>query len=78
MKKSALGDDWPLLAPRPRPGHRYHAASIAMPFLGLAVVARGVFLIDLPCSLPEVIEALLYYADESDEAAWHESIVYIP
>jgi hypothetical protein len=37
MKKSAPGDDWPPLAPRPRPGHRYHAASIAMPFLGLAV-----------------------------------------
>ena len=37
MKKSVLSDDWPPLAPRPRPGHRYHAASIAMPFLGLAV-----------------------------------------
>ena len=35
MKKSAPGDDCPPLAPRP--GHRYHAASIAMPFLGLAV-----------------------------------------
>lgn len=37
MKKSDPGDDWPPLAPRPRPGHRHHAASIAMPFLGLAV-----------------------------------------
>jgi hypothetical protein len=37
MKKSTLGDDWPPLAPSPRPGHRYQVASIVVPFLGLAV-----------------------------------------
>jgi hypothetical protein len=38
----------------------------------------GVFLIDLPCSIPRVIEALLYYGEESDEALWYDRIVYIP
>ena len=37
MKKSVPGDDWPPMAPRPRPGHRHYLVSIAMPFLGLAV-----------------------------------------
>jgi hypothetical protein len=37
MKKSTPGDDWPPLPPRPRPGHRFHMASIAMPFLGLSL-----------------------------------------
>jgi hypothetical protein len=41
MKKPAPGDDRPP-PPRPCPGHRYHAASIAMTFLGLAV-AIGYF-----------------------------------
>jgi hypothetical protein len=38
----------------------------------------GVFLIDLPCSIPQVVEALLYYAEESDEALWRDRIIYIP
>lgn len=38
----------------------------------------GVFLIDLPCSIPQVVDALLYYAEESDEAVWRDRVVYIP
>lgn len=38
----------------------------------------GVFLIDLPCSIPQIIEALLYYAEESDPSHWQDRITYIP
>jgi hypothetical protein len=38
----------------------------------------GVFLIELPCSIPRIIEASLYYAEESDEDMWRDGIVFIP
>jgi hypothetical protein len=38
----------------------------------------GVFLIDLPCSIPQIIEALLYYAEESETSLWYDRILYIP
>ena len=38
----------------------------------------GVFLIELPCSIPRVVDALLYYAEHSGEGFWRDSIVYIP
>jgi hypothetical protein len=36
------------------------------------------FLIDLPCSIPGVVEALFYYPDESDADLWRDAITYIP
>jgi Domain of unknown function (DUF5615) len=38
----------------------------------------GVFLIELPCSIPLIVEALLYYAEESDEDLWRDRIIFIP
>ena len=38
----------------------------------------GVFLVALPCSIPEVLEALFYYADASDEGLWSDQILFIP
>ena len=40
--------------------------------------SEGVFLIDLPCSIPRIIEALLYYADEPETSLWRDRISYIP
>src|SRR5262245_37564374 len=38
----------------------------------------GVFLIGLPCSIPQIVEALFYHAEESDEALWRDRIMLIP
>jgi hypothetical protein len=38
----------------------------------------GVFLVNLPCSIPYVLEALLYYGTESDEEEWHDQCTHIP
>jgi hypothetical protein len=38
----------------------------------------GVFLIALPYSIPQIVEALLYYAEGSDAALWRDRICYIP
>lgn len=38
----------------------------------------GVFLIELPCSIPQLTEALLYYATESEEDEWRDELVHIP
>ena len=38
----------------------------------------GVFLIALPISIPEILEALFYYADASDDDIWRDQILFIP
>jgi hypothetical protein len=38
----------------------------------------GVFLLGMPCSIPEVLEALFYYAEESDDTLWRDRITFIP
>jgi hypothetical protein len=38
----------------------------------------GVFLIALPCSIPQVLEALCYYAEASDDDTWCDQILFIP
>jgi hypothetical protein len=38
----------------------------------------GVFLIALPASIPEILEALLYYADASDDDVWRDQLLFIP
>jgi hypothetical protein len=38
----------------------------------------GVFLIALPASIPEIVEALFYYADASDDDIWRDQILFIP
>jgi hypothetical protein len=40
--------------------------------------SRGVFLIALPTSIPEIVEALFYYADASDDDIWRDQILFIP
>jgi hypothetical protein len=38
----------------------------------------GVFLIALPASIPEIVVALFYYADASDDDIWRDQILFIP
>ena len=38
----------------------------------------GVFLIALPASIGEILEALFYYADASDDDIWRDQILFIP
>jgi hypothetical protein len=38
----------------------------------------GVFLIALPSSIPAILEALFYYADDSDEYLWRDQIAFVP
>jgi len=38
----------------------------------------GIFLIHLPGSIPQLMEALLYYATESEEDEWRDALVHIP
>jgi hypothetical protein len=38
----------------------------------------GVFLIPLPAYVPEILEALFYYADASDDDVWRDQILIIP
>ena len=40
--------------------------------------SHGVFLIALPVSIPEIVEALFYYADSSDYGIWRDQILFIP
>jgi len=35
-------------------------------------------LIALPASIPVILEALLYYADASDDDTWRYQILFIP
>jgi hypothetical protein len=32
----------------------------------------------LPASIPEIVEALFYYADASDDDIWRDQIFFIP
>jgi hypothetical protein len=38
----------------------------------------GVFLIELPCSIPQILEALFYFATESEDDDWHYLSIFIP
>lgn len=38
----------------------------------------GIFLIHLPGSIPQLMEALLYYITESEEDEWRDALVHIP
>jgi hypothetical protein len=38
----------------------------------------GVFLIALPALIPEILEALFYFADASDDDTWSDQILFIP
>jgi hypothetical protein len=38
----------------------------------------GVFLVALPCSIPEIVEALFYYADASAADLWWDRIQFVP
>jgi hypothetical protein len=38
----------------------------------------GVFLIALPGSIPEILDALFYYADASDDDLWRDQILFVP
>jgi hypothetical protein len=38
----------------------------------------GVFLIELPAAIPRILDALFYYAEESDDDLWYDQLVYIP
>ena len=38
----------------------------------------GIFLIHLPGSIPQLVEALLYFATESEEDEWRDELVHIP
>jgi hypothetical protein len=44
--------------------------------LGAGHHSPGVFLVALPCSIPEILEALFYYADVSDEGLWRDRILF--
>ena len=46
--------------------------------LGAGHHSPGVFLIALPCSIPEILEALFYYADASDEGLWWDRVLFVP
>ena len=46
--------------------------------LGAGHNSPGVFLVALPCSIPEIVEALLYYADASDKNLWRDQILFVP
>lgn len=39
---------------------------------------EGVFLIDLPCVIMQIVSALLYYADDPETSLWRDRISYIP
>ena len=56
---------------RTMPGH--FAAHLA-----LGKHSQGVFLIALPASTPQILEALFYYADASDDEIWRDQILFIP
>jgi hypothetical protein len=56
---------------RTMPGH--FAAHLASGRL-----SPGVFLIALPVSIPEILEALFYYADAADDDTWSGQILFIP
>jgi hypothetical protein len=38
----------------------------------------GVFLIELPCSIPQILEALFYFATESEADDWQDLSIFIP
>jgi hypothetical protein len=38
----------------------------------------GVFLIALPAYVPEILEALFYYADGSNDDVWRDQFLFIP
>jgi hypothetical protein len=38
----------------------------------------GVFLVALPCSIPDLLEALFYFADDPAESQWRDQITFIP
>jgi hypothetical protein len=38
----------------------------------------GVFLIELPCSIPKALEALFYYATESRDDDRRDQVAFIP
>jgi Domain of unknown function (DUF5615) len=38
----------------------------------------GVFLVALPCSIPDILEALFYYSDASDKSLWWDRILFVP
>jgi hypothetical protein len=46
--------------------------------LGAGHHSPGVFLVALPCSIPEILEALFYYADASEENLWRDRILFVP
>lgn len=46
--------------------------------LGSGHHSPGVFLVALPASIPAILESLFYYADESEEGAWNDRILFIP
>ena len=41
-------------------------------------LSPGVFLIALPTSIPEILEALFYYADAADDDSWRDQVVFTP
>jgi hypothetical protein len=46
--------------------------------LGAGHHSPGVLLVALPCSIPEIVEALFYYADASDKNLWRDQILFVP
>jgi hypothetical protein len=42
--------------------------------IGAGHYSAGVFLVALPCSIPQILEALFYYADGSDDGLWRDRI----
>ncbi len=45
--------------------------------LGSGHHSPDVFLVALPASIPAILEALFYYADESEEDTWSDQILFI-
>jgi hypothetical protein len=46
--------------------------------LNAGLPCPGVFLVALPCSIPELVEAMFYYADDAAESQWRDQITFIP